>query len=70
MVIYFFFKNIVFTLPQFVFAFFSYYSAQSIFDDWYISCYNMIFTATPLLVMAIFDEDFNYLSISTARGCL
>lgn len=30
----------------------------------------MIFTAIPLLVMAIFDEDFNYLSVCPEKGVL
>lgn len=61
MILYFFFKNIIFTLPQFLFAFYSLYSAQSVYDDWFITFYNMIFTAMPLLVLAVFDYHFNYI---------
>jgi magnesium-transporting ATPase (P-type) len=35
MILYFFYKNIIFTVPQFFFAFFCFYSGQSIFDDLY-----------------------------------
>ena len=45
MILYFFYKNFVFTLNQFYFAFFSLSSGQTFFDDWYITCYNLIFTA-------------------------
>ena len=30
------------------------------FDDWYISLYNMFFTALPLAVRAITDQDLHY----------
>ena len=60
MIIYFFYKNILFTLPQFYFAFQNGYSANSVYEDWYLSLYNMIFTALPLLIKAIFEQDINY----------
>jgi magnesium-transporting ATPase (P-type) len=39
------------------FAFINGYSGTPIFDDWYISNYNMIFTALPLIAKAIFEYD-------------
>jgi magnesium-transporting ATPase (P-type) len=57
MILYFFFKNFVFTLNQFYFAFFSLASGQTFVDDWYITCYNLIFTALPLCISAITDSD-------------
>ena len=47
MIIYFFYKNMLFTLPQFYYAFQNGFSANSIYEDWYLSLYNMIFTALP-----------------------
>jgi magnesium-transporting ATPase (P-type) len=61
MILYFFYKNMLFTIPQFIFAFYSGYSGQSIFDDWYISLYNLIFTSIPLIIRAIFEQDINYI---------
>lgn len=55
MILYFFYKNMIFTIPQFFFAFFSGFSAQTFFDDWYISFYNLFFTALPLVARATFD---------------
>lgn len=43
----------LFTIPQFLTAFFCGYSGQSVFDDIYITLYNMIFTALPLIVRAV-----------------
>lgn len=60
MILYFFYKNMLFTLPQFIFSFFCAYSGQSLFDDWYISLYNLVFTSIPLIVRAIFEQDVNY----------
>ena len=59
MILYFFFKNFLFTIPQFFFAFYSAYSGQTLYDDWYLSLYNMIFTSLPLLFKAIMEQDVN-----------
>ena len=57
MILYFFFKNFTFTMIQFYFSFICLASGQTIIDDWYITCYNLIFTALPLCVRAITDSD-------------
>lgn len=59
MVLYFFYKNLVFTIPQFLFAHYSAYSGQTVYDDWYLTFYNMVFTALPLLMRALFERDFD-----------
>ena len=56
-VLYFFYKNFVFTLVQFVYGFYTNFSGQTIIDDWYISFYNLIFTALPLGARALLDID-------------
>lgn len=61
MILYFFYKNMLFTLPQFLAAFYCGYSSQTIFDDWYVSFYNLAFTSIPLLIRAIFEQDVNYI---------
>jgi len=60
LILYFFYKNIVFTIPQVYFAYSTDFSAQTIFDDWYISFYNLFFTALPIIVRAIYETDVNY----------
>jgi magnesium-transporting ATPase (P-type) len=60
LILYFFFKNIVFTIPQLFFAFISDFSAQTVFDDWYISFYNLFFTALPIGARALFEMDINF----------
>ena len=67
MILYFFYKNFVFTLSQFYFAFFCLASGQTFFDDWYITCYNLIFTAFPLAVSAITDSDIDLNDIKLVK---
>ncbi|CEL98109.1 unnamed protein product [Vitrella brassicaformis CCMP3155] len=56
---YFFYKNITYTVPQFLFGFYSAYSAKSFYDDWYIATYNFLFTSLPVLAMGMFEQDVN-----------
>ncbi|KAL6187139.1 hypothetical protein ACLB2K_043254 [Fragaria x ananassa] len=54
---YFFYKNLTFTLTQFWFTFYTGYSGQRFYDDWYQSLYNVIFTALPVIMVGLFDKD-------------
>ena len=67
MILYFFYKNMVMTLPQFFYSFVCGFSGQTIFDDWYLTLYNMIFTCFPLLIRGIFDQDVYYKASSTKK---
>eukprot|EP00828_Plagiopyla_frontata_P002828 TRINITY_DN1061_c0_g2_i1.p1 TRINITY_DN1061_c0_g2~~TRINITY_DN1061_c0_g2_i1.p1 ORF type:complete len:700 (+),score=100.13 TRINITY_DN1061_c0_g2_i1:454-2553(+) len=60
MILYFFYKNAILTLPQLVFAFYSSFTASTVFDPWYLMLYNTIFTAIPLICRAVFDQDFHF----------
>ncbi len=53
MILYFFYKNMVYTLPQWLTAFYCGYSGQTLYDDIYVTLYNLIFTALPLIVRAV-----------------
>ena len=66
MILYFFYKNMLFTIPQFIFAFYCGYSGQTVFDDIYISLYNLIFTSFPLVVRAILEQDVYYVQPAKA----
>ena len=56
-ILYFFYKNLVFTFVLFVYGFYCNFSGQTIIDDWYIAFFNMIFTALPLGARACLDFD-------------
>ena len=57
LIMYFFYKNFVFTLPQFLYGFYCNFTGQSILDDWFITLYNMLFTSLPLGARALLDHD-------------
>ena len=44
---------------QFYYATYCLGSGQTFVDDWYITCYNLVFTAFPLCVSALTDSDIN-----------
>ncbi|KAJ8414854.1 hypothetical protein AAFF_G00023770 [Aldrovandia affinis] len=56
---YFFYKNFTFTFVHFWYAFFCGFSAQTVYDEWFITLYNLIYTALPVLGMSLFDQDVN-----------
>lgn len=58
----------LFTLPQFYIAFYCGFSAQTIFDDWYVALYNLAFTSIPLIIRAVFEQDVNYILKMDDRG--
>ena len=60
MIKYFYYKNIIFAIPQFIYCFYNAYSAQTIYDDFYITFYNLAFTSWPVIIRAIFDQDIYY----------
>lgn len=60
MVLYFLYKSLIFTVPRFLFNFYNAYSGYPIFDDYYIALYNVVFTALPLLIRALMEQDVNY----------
>ncbi|CAL8333844.1 unnamed protein product [Arctogadus glacialis] len=56
---YFFYKNFTFTFVHFWFAFFCGFSAQTVYDEWFITLYNLVYTALPVLGLSLFDQDVN-----------
>uniref|UniRef100_A0A8K9X5Y4 Phospholipid-transporting ATPase n=1 Tax=Oncorhynchus mykiss TaxID=8022 RepID=A0A8K9X5Y4_ONCMY len=56
---YFFYKNFAFTLVHFWFGFFCGFSAQTVYDQWFITLFNIVYTSLPVLAMGLFDQDVN-----------
>ena len=56
-VLYFFYKNFVFTFLQFVYGFYCNFTGQTIIDDWFITLFNLLFTSLPLGARALLDHD-------------
>ena len=55
MVIYFFYKNFVFTIIHFFYGFLNDFSGQTIIEDWFIALFNLMFTSIPLAARGILD---------------
>jgi len=60
MIMYFYYKNLVFAVPQFFYLFYNAFSSQTLFEDFYISFFNLIFTSWPVIIRAVFDQDIYY----------
>ncbi|XP_030599115.1 phospholipid-transporting ATPase IC isoform X1 [Archocentrus centrarchus] len=56
---FFFFKNFAFTLVHFWFSFFNGYSAQTAYEDWFITLYNLAYSSLPVLLVGLLDQDVN-----------
>ncbi|XP_028440021.1 probable phospholipid-transporting ATPase IM isoform X2 [Perca flavescens] len=56
---YFFYKNFAFTLVHFWYGFFCGFSAQTVYDQWFITLFNIVYTSLPVLAMGLFDQDVN-----------
>jgi magnesium-transporting ATPase (P-type) len=55
---YFFYKSFAFTIcAQFFFAFYNLSSAQTIVDAFTVSMYNVLFTAIPIIVVGLVEQD-------------
>ncbi|XP_030587811.1 probable phospholipid-transporting ATPase IM isoform X1 [Archocentrus centrarchus] len=56
---YFFYKNFAFTLVHFWYGFFCGFSAQTVYDQWFITLFNIVYTSLPVLALGLFDQDVN-----------
>ncbi|XP_013882065.1 phospholipid-transporting ATPase IC [Austrofundulus limnaeus] len=56
---FFFFKNFAFTLVHFWYSFFSGYSSQVAYEDWFITLYNLAYSSLPVLLVGLLDQDVN-----------
>ncbi|KAH9488603.1 putative phospholipid-transporting ATPase IF [Bulinus truncatus] len=53
---YFFYKNVAWITGQLFYAIFSAWSEQSLYDPFYLLCYNLCFTSLPILIYGIFEQ--------------
>eukprot|EP00039_Didymoeca_costata_P029275 m.23933 g.23933 ORF g.23933 m.23933 type:complete len:1186 (+) comp7556_c0_seq2:349-3906(+) len=54
---YFFYKNFVMMLPVILYGAASLYSSEPLYDSWLLMCWNMVFTAGPVLFFGMFEID-------------
>ena len=56
--IYMFYKNILFVMPQFWYGFTSAFSGQTLYEPIIYQFYNVAFTAFPIIIFAMLDQEF------------
>ncbi|XP_051876962.1 phospholipid-transporting ATPase IG isoform X3 [Pristis pectinata] len=56
---YFFYKNLCFILPQFLYQFFCGFSQQPLYDATYLTLYNICFTSLPILLYSLLEQHIN-----------
>ncbi|XP_060681806.1 phospholipid-transporting ATPase IH isoform X1 [Hemiscyllium ocellatum] len=61
---YFFYKNVCFIFPQFLYQFFCGFSQQPLYDTAYLTLYNISFTSLPILLYSLMEQ---HVSIDTLR---
>lgn len=54
---YFFYKNIAFGVTLFYFEAYANFSGQTIYDDWYMTLFNVILTSFPVISLGVFEQD-------------
>ncbi|KAL3150345.1 hypothetical protein ABBQ32_000189 [Trebouxia sp. C0010 RCD-2024] len=59
MVLFFFYKNLLFGLTLFYFNCLCFFSGQTLYNDFYMSLYNVVFTALTPLIVGTMDSDVN-----------
>uniref|UniRef100_A0A8C6PBM9 Phospholipid-transporting ATPase n=1 Tax=Nothobranchius furzeri TaxID=105023 RepID=A0A8C6PBM9_NOTFU len=53
---YFFYKNVCFIFPQFLYQFFCGFSQQPLYDTAYLTLYNISFTSLPILLYSLVEQ--------------
>ena len=54
-----FFKNVIYSMSQFWFQIYSFFSGRGLIDEWYATSFNSFFTVVPVAVRAAIEEDFD-----------
>eukprot|EP01012_Entosiphon_sulcatum_P039111 TRINITY_DN5119_c0_g2_i1.p1 TRINITY_DN5119_c0_g2~~TRINITY_DN5119_c0_g2_i1.p1 ORF type:complete len:2092 (+),score=538.26 TRINITY_DN5119_c0_g2_i1:622-6897(+) len=57
LILYSFYKNILLQLTQFWFCLFNGFSGQSLYEQWVLAMYNVLFTFVAIVVYAVLDRD-------------
>lgn len=59
LVLYFFYKNIIFMGIIFLFQFYSLFSTQSVYDSLFLTLYNVIYTSLPILFISLTEKAYS-----------
>src|SRR3990167_276869 len=61
MILIFFYRNVMFVGPQILFCFYNGFTMKSLYNEWHIIYFNLVFNTFPILVRAVFDQDIYFL---------
>lgn len=64
-IIYNFYKNLLYLIPQFIMGLYSVFSGLPLYDPYIYQMYNLIYTSAPIVVYGILDKDTNYDKLET-----
>ena len=59
LILFFYYKNFLFTIPQFLFAFNNYHSQLPFYNSFYIGAFNLLFTSFHVPARGVTDVDIN-----------
>ncbi|KAF8023109.1 hypothetical protein BT93_F0566 [Corymbia citriodora subsp. variegata] len=57
MILYFIYKNILFSLMLFYYDFYTSFSSQVIYDEWYMTAFNILLTLLPVISFGVLEQD-------------
>ena len=57
LILYFFMKNVALVLTNFWYAIDNSFTGQSLFEEWTLALFNVVFTSVPIVIFAVLDED-------------
>lgn len=63
LIIYMFYKNVIYVLPIFYYGFFSKFSGSQIYDTYLYNFYGVLFTGMPICWYATFDQEYDKLRL-------
>lgn len=58
LVLYTFYKNILYIITQYIFGFWSVFSGQVLYEPFIYQFYNITFTSVPIMYYALFDFEY------------
>lgn len=67
MILIFFYRNVMFIAPQILFCFYNGFTMKSLYNEWHIIYFNLVFNTFPILVRAVFDQDIYFLRWSKKK---
>jgi magnesium-transporting ATPase (P-type) len=58
-IFYMFYKNMLFLAPVTIYGIYSGFQGQNLFGDWMMQLFNIVFTAFPIVIYGIMDQEYD-----------